>query len=591
MNRLVMNGTFENCRARAVAITFATVFGFLLLTAMPAWADDCGSNTYDPTSEGCCSMTIYDLGTQDCCADGQVVDKGNCGGGGGGDNDGDGIQDDLDPDDDNDGYTDEEETTAGTNPNDPADNPGNGGGGWGDGLVDCFDGHYIVGRYDPRYEQCCYVGAGIHVVLPLDVPCPAWCGVGPQGGGGWLGPGEECCEGLVGPAGTCFPMCGEVEYYPPLQDCCNGFIYTVGSQECCDAEEIVPAGECELSVTITPSEDKVIAKNTSVSFNATPKGGKAPYTYEWTFDNGTPASASSQSVDVTFGDAAEGGGNSCSVAVTDARGNTASAGVTVNVPAIKLNQTEISPNGNYRTYNNAPQIGNASNLFAVWPDEKITIKIIMGSPLDQAENLPPHFVKWEAPGHTIPDNSLEYTFSWSSGVNEVKISIRDSVYRVHIHIPYVGFFSQLEAAALCPVTAPIMIFNRSLVLAYVDAAHTIGGPRHDAMRHALWCSLSVSTFSVNAGDVWLISTAHEHDNYSQGQPAFDSSMDLHNNTVGMSVVHRDGLVPDVDAIITDLEQKYDSGVMFIWETSGSSPETPEDFVEGILTNSDRSRIY
>jgi len=126
------------------------------------------------------------------------------------------------------------------------------------------------------------------------------------------------------------------QYNPNTQDCCNGVIFTRGSQECCNAEEIVPAGQCELAVDITPSEDKIVAKNTSVSFSATPKGGKAPYTYEWTFDNGTPASASSQSAEVTFGDAAEGGSNCCTVTVRDARGKTASASVTITIPSVSL---------------------------------------------------------------------------------------------------------------------------------------------------------------------------------------------------------------------------------------------------------------
>lgn len=87
------------------------------------------------------------------------------------------------------------------------------------------------------------------------------------------------------------------------------------------------------------------------------------------------------------------------------------------------------------------------------------------------------------------------------------------------------------------------------------------------------------------------------DNYghaSPQQPAFDSTMDLHNNLAGALTIHtyQDFLngelvtLPDFNAILADLLNKYKAGTMWIWDGG-----VDESSSQGILLTSNGTKIY
>lgn len=262
---------------------------------------------------------------------------------------------------------------------------------------------------------------------------------------------------------------------------------------------------------------------------------------------------------------------------------------------IKVHQDNPNsgPEGQARKYINAPEAYIASNLFCLWPNEQATVKVKLPPPFDQQQNLPAGLIKWTVPGHTIPDNTLEAPVAWPLGLTnntkEVKINIGGSEFKLHFKIQGVGFLNEIEAAALVPNASPVMLAYRQESIDF-GATYPVG-PQQDAMRHAYWCSVSVSTFPVTAGDVDILSLAHEYRNrHSDKQQAFNSTMDIKNNGIGAMVNHQNNGLPDRAAIRTDLEQRYAAGEMFIWEIPrGKGPLQGDS--EGILINSNRTRIF
>lgn len=264
---------------------------------------------------------------------------------------------------------------------------------------------------------------------------------------------------------------------------------------------------------------------------------------------------------------------------------------------IKSHQDKVGPYLSPPKYSDSPLVGSATNLFSVWPNEEIILKVRIPAPFDQVGNLPPNLIKWDAPGHTIPDNTLEARMKWglnffdpTKNTKEITINIGGSDFKVHVKIQGVGILTELEAALSAPNAVGPMLAAREFARAFVIAAYP-DGPKRDAIRHSLWCSLSVSTFPVTAGDVTLISTAHEHDNRSGKQQAFNGTMDLKNNAVGTSVNRQVNGLPDELSIIMAIEQLYSAGEMYVLEVPpGASSQSAGDS-EGILIKSNGDRIH
>jgi hypothetical protein len=204
---------------------------------------------------------------------------------------------------------------------------------------------------------------------------------------------------------------------------------------------------------------------------------------------------------------------------------------------VKAHQDKKGPHGSAPKYDDSPSAGSVTNLLSIWPNEEIILKIKMPAPFDQQGNLPPNLIQWDAPGHTFPDNTLEARMKWglnffnaAANTKEIKITVGGVDHKVHVKVQGVGLLTEAEGAALVPHAAPIMLAHSFEAKNYTNTTFPIGSKR-DAIRHSYWCSLSVSTFPVTAGDVPLISTGHEYDNRDDKQQAFNSTMDLNNNAV------------------------------------------------------------
>jgi hypothetical protein len=248
------------------------------------------------------------------------------------------------------------------------------------------------------------------------------------------------------------------------------------------------------------------------------------------------------------------------------------------------------PTGSAAKYNNTPNTGSADNLFSTWLSEQFRVNVNI-QPTELANNLPAGFVKWTAAGFTIPDNTTEYTFSWSStALKEITVEFPSCglTKKVRVDVPDVGILSQTAAAAR--VGAPSVF-----VLAYAQEAIDYSnnnfpvGPQRDAFRHAYWMSLSVSQVGVAQWEALLISTGHEHDNRGDEphQQAFNSTMDLHNNAVGSTISHTTLLgLPDRTPIQNDITQQYTNGGLWIWAGGGAQENS-----EGILVKSNGTKIY
>jgi hypothetical protein len=108
--------------------------------------------------------------------------------------------------------------------------------------------------------------------------------------------------------------------------------------------------------------------------------------------------------------------------------------------------------------------------------------------------------------------------------------------------------------------------------------------------------MCASDILVSNAAVLLVTTAHEHNNKfgvpnffwqtGASQDAFNSTMDLRNNLIGLSTSHSILGIPDFSAILQDLESQYQQGLMWIYD--GSTSETAS---EGILKKSNQQKIY
>lgn len=260
---------------------------------------------------------------------------------------------------------------------------------------------------------------------------------------------------------------------------------------------------------------------------------------------------------------------------------------------------------NTQPYDKTPRSGSADNLLSVWPSIELTLTVEIPEPFKS--NPPAGLITWTSAGFSVPDKTTEYKFSWiDPGVKTVLIKVGESTFKVGIDVPNVGNNSELDVLlAMNPVTA-------LQVLGYGKEAEDYANehypnpptPKRDAIRHSYWNALCASDSWIPLSAIQGFATAHEWDNkwgYKLDvnpnglidvtpQPAFDSTMDLFNNSVGRGTVHfiSDGLgghVPDRSAILSDLTSKHSSGALYIWD-GGSD----EGHSQGILLKSNGKKI-
>lgn len=266
------------------------------------------------------------------------------------------------------------------------------------------------------------------------------------------------------------------------------------------------------------------------------------------------------------------------------------------------------PTGSAAKYNNSPNVGSADNLFSTWDNEQLRIDVAV-QPASFSSSLPPGFITWSAAGMTIPDNALTHTFTWlTTGNKEVTISFPygDLVMKVNVDVPDVGAMTEQEALAALSLLGPalpgqIIIYGLRARSYVNDPANGFGPPfgyqRWDAFRHAYWNALCVSDALITSGMTELVTTGHEYNNKHgtsatggsvPPQQAFNATMDLRNNALGRGCAHTSLLgLPDESAIVSDINAKYGSGELWIWD----GPPCSEGNSQGILVRSNGAKIY
>ena len=169
-----------------------------------------------------------------------------------------------------------------------------------------------------------------------------------------------------------------------------------------------------------------------------------------------------------------------------------------------------------------------------------------------------------------------------------------------VDLPNVGNTSQGDALlALDPITfASVVLYGVEAMNYSNDKANfPTDTPKKDAIRHSYWTALCASDILVDHHAALYVTTAHEHNNkWNTGtfggpgkgpQHAFNSTMDLRNNLIGIATGHFTGIgTPDRPAILQDLNQQYQQGLMWIYD--GNEEEFKS---KGILSKSNRQKIY
>jgi len=270
--------------------------------------------------------------------------------------------------------------------------------------------------------------------------------------------------------------------------------------------------------------------------------------------------------------------------------------VTLMAVTTKATSHGFPPTGLSGKYDETPEKGSIDNLISVWPSEEITVIVNLPEPFKS--NPDPGLITWEAPEHTVPDQTTEYKFKWTdTDTKTVKITVGSSTFKVVIDLPNVGNISQTDALlAVDPISAGGIVTYGNQALIYANAQYPTATPKKDAIRHSYWTALCVSDVLVDPQAVLFVTTAHEHNNkwgvdkYGgsvEPQQAFNSTMDLRNNLIGLSTIHSTGAgTPNETVILQDLNAQYEQGLMWIYDGDAS-----EDVSEGILSKSNHQKIY
>gem|GEM_PF-2613219 len=339
------------------------------------------------------------------------------------------------------------------------------------------------------------------------------------------------------------------------------------------------------------SDPLYVCSNSTVCFKAT----KIPTIAGWPSGKpvwgGVVSGSGKQTNSYTF--------NSISTSTSDYKIVTAECGNTVTGDVVVLNvelkvrhPQNPGPTGSPAKYtNDTPNVGCADNLFSTWLNEQFQVKVNI-EPSELASSLPTGFITWSSVGFSISDNTTNYTFTWSTtGIKEVTVNfpLCGITKKIRVDIPDVGNYSETYALlnlVSAEAVAPIIAYGIEAT-DYCNTNYPVG-PQRDAIRHAMWNALSVSSWLVSAAEIDAVTTGHEHDNRDNDhQQAFNSTMDLKNNDVGQTVNHSTSWGnPDRPAIRTDLDGKYSAGVMWIWVGGGAQENS-----EGILVKSDGIKIY
>jgi hypothetical protein len=212
------------------------------------------------------------------------------------------------------------------------------------------------------------------------------------------------------------------------------------------------------------------------------------------------------------------------------------------------------------------------NIAAAWPDEPLNLYVTGITPEMMAAN--PSLVTWSTDGAALTPapHMGEVDLTWSStGLKEVTVTVAGNTLTAMVDVPDVGYIPFLVAVFSQPVAATALDEGRYKAEAWAAQFHSKDeGEEGNAAQHSYWNAFAASDMLVTQAATLYITTAYEYQARAAGHSAFDSSMDLHNNLVGVGVNHTNFLgFPAQEAIKNELRGLLRSGEMRVIAWKGN----------------------
>ena len=212
--------------------------------------------------------------------------------------------------------------------------------------------------------------------------------------------------------------------------------------------------------------------------------------------------------------------------------------------------------------------GVVDNLLAEWTGTPLALRVELTPDI---ANLPADFIVWHTSSVTAPaNNTLEFSLlrnTTGTEVVNVQFPSLGITKRVVIDYPDVGTYSENDIL----ISHPFLYASAGVYgLAAMQYAEDLqaGGMSYfkaNAIQHSFWASAMASDPSIGPEySIWF-TTAHEYGNRRDGAEAFDTVMDLKNNSVGASVVCTDPSSGEIvwSMIESILLQKLTDGELWI----------------------------
>jgi len=211
--------------------------------------------------------------------------------------------------------------------------------------------------------------------------------------------------------------------------------------------------------------------------------------------------------------------------------------------------------------------------------------------------LPAGTVKWSGDELQAEEDVSEFKVEWSShGMKVVTLKIASTTITLHFNVPDTGTLNRDDNALLqqigilCYGTIGI---NGVAAINRVEAKYgttaSTGGTRQDAIRHSTWNAISAQ--ACGAAFTRAFTTANERTGqYQQVALASNTTMDLHNNSVGIEageLLFGTNTPMEVDDWIERMEEKFDNAELWAWTPPNNSVSSHDN----ILRKSDQSKIF
>jgi hypothetical protein len=192
--------------------------------------------------------------------------------------------------------------------------------------------------------------------------------------------------------------------------------------------------------------------------------------------------------------------------------------------------------------------------------------------------LPPDTITWSIPGKTAPANNAletpELTWPGNAGSNtQIRVTVAGKVCAVNVDFPDVGELDHEGWAALMLITPgkgalgiANCLFAKNEATSWSNS-YSGKDSLKNALRHSCWISYCASDLFCGPDFALLLGMAHEYNNKVSGTWPYESTMDLHNNYIGSTVVHPLDLTGNT--IKSELLTKLASGALWIWDSSGA----------------------